>query len=138
MKDIAEKSRNDSLPAEFQRKSRFSQKNVEKIFFETDENGNKIKRNWIYIKDNIFFCSVCLCFGTNNSDILSSSGYDYNQPRSQTFQILRKHEVSSDHKKLMRIHLDRESEETSMNRKIVEAILKSLIYLTTHGEFKIL
>lgn len=75
------------------------------MFFTTDENGNKTRRKWIFVKNNIFFCSVCVCFGTDGDDILSSTGYNYNQLKSETCQILKKHEILPSHKRLMRIHL---------------------------------
>lgn len=115
IKEIHEESKTANLPNEFKKKkTRYSEKNVEKIFFYMDSNGNKIRRSWLFVKNNIFFCAVCLCFKQNQNNPLST-GYNYDQPKNTLCVLLKKHEETPTHKKLVHMYL---KEDRNENRQV--------------------
>lgn len=129
----------------FKRKAKVSSENTEKLFYLHTEHG-KQRREWIFVINNVFYCVYCVCFSTWRSDLLSTTGVDYNNTNSRLSQKLTSHEHMNIHDHAIRTYLllSRQQSPTTSNRNIarpptstreaVKCIIKVIIFISTHGE----
>lgn len=119
--------------------------------------NNQIYRRWLYIEENIFYCSYCVCFGDvffgvdYTKDLLASSGVNGSNFDNRLTQHVKRHEAKSDHKcisKFVEKLCTSQRSEVSINlaralpsqynpskRNAVECIIKVIIHLATHCKF---
>lgn len=131
IKEVLELSESDRM-ASFQPtlRSRFSPDEISRLFF----NQEKELRDWILIKKNQFYCVYCCCF-SRSEDEISTCGVDFTQKGARLLQKWTRHENTGTHalaKDIYRSLLTDPSHENPL-RESVECIIKSILFLATHG-----
>lgn len=110
--------------------------NTRKIFYEIKD-GHEQKRDWVFFQNNTFYCLYCLCFAINENHFVN--GIEYVKGCRIT-DNLKKHDEAAHHKHAHSTYLKcRESthkphQDDSEKRKVVRIIVKTIIYIATHGK----
>lgn len=113
------------------------------FYSKIDGHEKSVKREWILIKDNTFYCIYCICFSTWRKDALSTSGIDYNKSNSRLSEKLSRHERLNIHGQSMRCYLNLTNratfnipsnfDDTNYVRGAVRCIFKVILFISTHG-----
>lgn len=109
---------------------------IEKIFYRIKD-GQKQKREWIYFKDDKFYCVYCLCFALKKN--IFTKGVEYVKACRITDKVS-KHEDAAYHRHALGTYL-KHSDPThaahhydSEKRDVMRIIVKIIIYIATHGK----
>lgn len=127
---------NEPLPESTNRSVKF-----EKIFF---DDSTRSRRDWLVLKDEKLLCVYCICFSENNLDELSSSGLSIINKDSRASQKVRRHEQKHSHRIAENLYSVEKAKSTNFsvtynlktgeNREIVGCIIKTIMYIVTHGK----
>lgn len=105
--------------------------------FHTFVNGEKHRREWLFLQDSHFFCVYCICFSKQNGTNIFANGVEY-KPKCRISQKLKLHENESHHNLAKSTYLslvgNSISGEGVQKRNVIKIILKVIIYISTHGK----
>lgn len=108
------------------------QTKTQNIFFRT-ENGQKIKREWLFFENGHFLCAYCICFAARNVFV---TGVEMN---SRTSDYVKKHDGQSYHdlarRKYVELISPPQAPSQSAKWKVLRAIVKVIIFVGTHGQY---
>lgn len=121
-----------------------SKLSIDTLFYsKIGEREQRIRREWILVKDNTFYCVYCICFSTWRKDALSTNGIDYNKGNCRLSEKLTRHEALNIHSQSKRCYLNltcqdtidirNHLDDTSYMRGAVRCIFKIIIFISTHG-----
>lgn len=111
--------------------------NENKIWYRIN-NSEQEPREWLFYENNKFFCVYCLCFSSLKRHRLIE-GIEYVK-NCRVTETLNSHEFTSHHARakivFRNMNLRCETNQ-SENRIVVKVIVKIIIFLATHGEYRI-
>lgn len=114
--------------------------NFDKIFFYI-ENGITQRRNYILFEHNKFYCVYCICYSLLGENILVK-GLEY-VAGCRISVTLKNHECSKNHQLAERLYLQHSTYthggtqiQKNAKRNVIRIIMKIIIFLATHGEFR--
>lgn len=123
---------------------------VQTIFYTEYEHEKQeiCRRHWLVYKNNKFYCVMCLCFGIELDSTSANvnqfiNGLSYEHPFHRFIQKIRRHEDLQYHtaseKQYLAFRKYEESEaaggDIKDSRKVVEIVIKIIIFLATHSKY---